>query len=506
MIDKRSTKRKHPSTLLMWFLIIAASYASASENQGKIRPWLVKAVYFYGNTSLSASELLGEMDTKPSRLFHKIKFSLSILTTDIETIASLYRDRGFLGIQVKADDIIKDPSSRRVTVNIVISEGPQTCIEKVAIQGGIVFGEAGTKRFIQAKPLAPYSMVKLTFDQQTICDSMAARGYPLCAVERLDSVDSTKHTASIVFIIDQGPLSVAGPLTINGAKRLRRIIIKRGLTFHQGDTLTAGRIQLSMRQLYETGMFKYVRIETPIADSAQKRLMTGPISQPVFIDIEEADFYKIQGGIGYGTYEGPRLSLSTSYGNVRGLGRIIGLEGKYSRLIQSVHLHYTAPWFLLLPPTAEAEVYGEHHNEVTFTGYLEGLTLSIFAKTQWAFSYRVFTSFEWVNNAEAQLHAPTFALMIHDNNTQSFGVGISYDNRDYILDPLKGLLIAADAELAGLVGKKTNHFYKFIVDVRGYVPIRHDLSAASGATAGYVNGYDIDKASVPSSGIVLCRQ
>jgi outer membrane protein insertion porin family len=489
--------RKRAYAVFMWFIVIAVGYPSAAEKRGKISPWLVKAVYFTGTASLSSSELLGAMDTKPSSLFHRIKFSPSLLTSDIETIAYLYHDKGFLDVRVKAGDIIRDPVSRRVTVNIVVSEGPQTRIDSVAIKGRTTFEGAEIKRFIRAKPLEPYSTVKLANDQQTICDSMAARGYPLCAVERIDSVNSIAHTASIAFIIDQGPLAVAGPLTINGAKRLRQVIIKRGLTFAQGDTLTTGRVLLSVRQLYETGMFNYIRITTPVADSAQKRRLAGPISLPVIINIEEADYYKVQGGVGYGTYEGVRLSLQTSYGNVLGLGRTIGLDGKYSQLIRSLHLRYTAPWFFFLPPTAEAEVYGEHHNEVTFTGYLEGWTLSLFAKTHWNFGYRAYSTFEWVQGAVIQPQRSLLSSMIHGNNTQSFGAGVTYDIRNNIFDPVKGLLVTSDMELAGLVGRGTNHFYKFMMDVRGYVPIGLILSAASAAMAGYVNGYGVDKAVVP---------
>jgi outer membrane protein insertion porin family len=462
-----------------------------------MKPWLVKAVNFTGNASISSSDLQSRMDTRPSRFFHRIKFSQSLLNADIEAIAYLYRDTGFLGVQVKTSDIIRDRSSNRVTVNIVISEGPQTRIASVAIQGRTVLGEAKIKHFIQARPFAPYSTEKLSYDQETIRDSIVSKGYALCNVDRRDSVDTIAHTASVAFVIDQGPLVMAGPLTVAGAKRLRQVIIKRGLTFHQGDTLTTRQVQLSVRQMYESGMFKYVQIAPQIADSAQQRRMDGPLTLPVQVNIEEADFYKVQCGVGYGTYEGPRLSLQTSYGNVLELGRTIGLDGKYSRLIQSLHLNYTAPWAFLLPPTAEADVFGEHHDEITFTGYLEGVTLSLFAKTSWNLGYRVFTTFEWINGvAIPPLHSDTTPF-IPSNNTQSLGTGFTYDIRDNMFDPTKGLFVSSDAEVAGLIGARTNHFYKLIMDLRGYVPVARFLDAASAATAGYVNGYGIDKAVVP---------
>jgi outer membrane protein insertion porin family len=485
------------SVMLLWLMVIVAGCASTAGKSGRMRPWLVKNVSFTGNASISSSDLLSRMDTKKGWIFHKVKFSQSLLNADIDAIAYLYHDKGFLDVKVAAGDVVKDPLSRRVTVDIVIGEGPQTRIDSVAIKGNAVLGNDRIKRFIKAKPLAPYSKVLLSYDQQALCDSIIAQGYPLCVVDRIDSLDSVTHRASVSFIIDQGPLAIAGSFEVKGAKRLREVIIKRGLAFRQGDTLTALRERLSVRGMYETGMFKYVRIETPVADSAQKRRNAGPITLPVQITVEEADFFKIQGGIGYGTYDGPRLSIQTSYGNVLGMGRTIGLDGKYSGLIQSLHLRYTAPWFFLLPPTAQAEVYGAHHNEVTFTGYLEGLTLSLLAKTSWNLGYRVFTSFEWVNGVKPQPQQSVLLPMTHGNNTQSFGAGLTYDIRDNLFDPEKGLLATSDAELAGLIGIGTNHFYKLVMDVRGYYPVVSFCNAAAAVTVGYVNGFGIDKDVVP---------
>ncbi len=504
IVDLKQTRirLRRPFPLLQWLMIIVVTFgasacASAAEKRGRMRYWLVKSVNFTGNASISSSELLDGMDTKPSRLFHKIKFSRSLLSADIDAIAFLYRYRGFLDIQIKAGEILRDPSSRMVTVDIIINEGPQTLIDSVAIKGNTVFGEAEIKRFIQAKPLTPYSAIRLSYDEQLIRDGIAARGYPLCAVDRTDGVDFIAHTASITFFVDQGPLVKAGPLEVKGAKGLREVIVKQGLTFHQGDTLTARQIQLSVRRMLETGMFKYVNITAPVADSSLQRQMAGPVSLPVLIHIEEADFFRVQGGVGYGTYEGMRLSLQTSYGNVLGLGRTIGLVGKYNRLIQSLHLHYTVPWILMLQPTAEINVYGEHHNEVTFTGNLSGMTLSIFGKTPRNLGYRLFTSFEWVNGVVIKPQLSGLSRMIHNNNTQSFGAGFTLDLRDNIFDPAKGLLVTSDAELAGLIGTGTNHFYKFIIDLRGYFPVSHFLNAAAAVTAGYVDGYGVDKAVVP---------
>jgi outer membrane protein insertion porin family len=125
------------------------------------------------------------------------------------------------------------------------------------------------------------------------------------------------------------------------------------------------------------------------------------------------------------------------------------------------------------------------------------LTLSLFAKTRWKLGYRVFTTFEWINGVVIPPQLSDTTPFIPGNNTQAFGVGFTYDTRDNLFDPTKGLFVNSDAEAAGLIGAQTNHFYKFIMDVREAFQVTSFLDAATAATAGYVNGYGVDKGSVP---------
>jgi len=496
-INKTSDKCRQSYIIFICLMLLIVSCASVSKSRGKMQPWVVTAVSFSGNTSISSFDILDVMETKPGNFFKTNKYSQSNVNADSSGIVNLYRNKGFVNIKVQSLTVVKDPLSRHVTVGIIICEGAQTRIGTVSIKGNSVLSEAEIKHIIHLKLLSLYSTDILAGKQQIIRDSLAGHGYSMCVVDRKDNIDTVAHLAAVIFTVNQGPLVKAGPVMVNGAKKLRDVITKRGLTFKTGDTLTSTQIRLSMRQMYESGMFKYVQITTPVADSAKIRQLPGPVSLPVHVDIQESDFFKVQGGVGYGTYEGVRLTLQTSYGNVFGLGQTIGLDGKYSQLLQSLHLHYIAPWFLLLPPTAEAELFGEHHNEVTFTGYIEGFTMSLLSKTPWNIDWRVFSTFEFVNDVKIQPAESSLTSLIHGNNTQSFGTVLTYDLRDNLIDPLKGMFVSSEAELAGLIGTQTNHFYKCIFDARGYVPVASNLHVASAVTIGYVNGWGIDNAVVP---------
>jgi outer membrane protein insertion porin family len=66
-----------------------------------------------------------------------------------------------------------------------------------------------------------------------------------------------------------------------------------------------------------------------------------------------------------------------------------------------------------------------------------------------------------------------------------------------MFDPTKGFFASSDAEVAGVIGTQTNHFYKLVLDIRGVIPLASVLTAATALTIGYVNGYGVDANSVP---------
>ena len=68
------TGRRYLSAVLTWLMILVVGCASTAGNHDRRKPWLVKAVDFTGNASISSSDLLDGMDTRPSRLFRRIKF------------------------------------------------------------------------------------------------------------------------------------------------------------------------------------------------------------------------------------------------------------------------------------------------------------------------------------------------------------------------------------------------------------------------------------------------
>jgi outer membrane protein assembly factor BamA len=179
--------------------------------------WTVKKISFSGNTVFTSGQLLNFMETKPSRFWKKSVYSHIKLESDTAVIAAAYSQKGYLAAEVSIDSIVQDTAHHRISLFLLISEGPQTIIDTVAIKGASALRPTEELQRLQTKPNAPFSTDAIDQDAQKIIADLAFRGYLYSHVVDSTSIDTVAHHASVVFNIDQGPLVFAGAFPTIGA-------------------------------------------------------------------------------------------------------------------------------------------------------------------------------------------------------------------------------------------------------------------------------------------------
>jgi outer membrane protein insertion porin family len=457
--------------------------------------WTVKKISFSGNTVFTSGQLLNFMETKPSHFWKKSVYSHIKLESDTAVIAAAYSQKGYLAAEVSIDSIVQDTAHHRISLFFLISEGPQTIIDTVAIKGASALRPTEELQRLQTKPNAPFSTDAIDQDAQKIITDLAFRGYLYSHVVDSTSIDTVTRHASVVFNIDQGPLVFAGAFQPSGLKKVRSVVVTRELKFKEGDTLTTKRIDATVQKLYATGLFNYVQIKVPpkILIVADKRLDT--VSEPVTATLDEAKFFSVDASAGYGTYDELRGSTEMRYGNLFGLGHAVTFDGFYNHYELRGDATYYYPWIFSLPVDASITTYVQH-NDITYLGLFDGIQFSVAKETNyWGLSYQV-----WV-----KIERTEYLVPIQDTtgttslaNTQSIGVDFFYDTRKKLTDTTSGAFVQVSPELAGLGGRGTNQYYRALIDARGYVTPLHWLRVSSAVEFGYAQGYGPRGDSVPA--------
>jgi outer membrane protein assembly complex protein YaeT len=445
-------------------IIIITIFLIVGLAQARSKQWKISDLHIEGNTTFTKSVLQNQMELKPTWIFGRITYSNARLRSDLETLRKFYRSQGFLNVEVSSENNVRDTSKQRIDVTITINEGPRTIVSSVRIFSRRNLVDTAINKDLKNRAGEPLLASALQSDIETIRNSLTSKGYLEVEVKHDIVIDSLKNGAGVIFKVNEGPLIRVKDISISGIKGIRLNVIMRELAFYQGDTLTIDKLRKSERQLYRTNLFSFIRIEPDFGDTSAATVTDLPDSSySLKVIVAEADHFRFEGGAGYGTSDGFRASMQTSYSNLFKLGHSITLIGNVSQKTQYVESIYTTPWFLGLPLQFNGSVYLNRYDdyENTYYGIFRGLRLSLGQTTAMKFAYQVWIN--WEDVVELNIKNDTIPKI----PTQSIGTNITYDNRNNLINPSQGVFNTAEFEVAGLTGK-SSQFIRMTDDARFY--------------------------------------
>lgn len=445
-----------------WVIILILA-GILSEVSAKPVDWRLAKVTISGNKTFKTSELKTLMGLKKKWFRRPSRFSSSKLRSDISSLIRFYRSQGFFAIDVSRT-ITRDSTRHRVSVELLIEEGERTRIVSTSLLQNQAILEDSIVEKLKSLPQCPLIIAELESDAEYLKSELENRGYLKAQVKPQLEVDSSNNNAMITFVVNQGPLISVDTIILSGNKHVHSRVLTRELEFGKGDTLTTRKIRLSEQNLYRTNLFNFAQIEPVIESDSLKDSAAYKSSFPIKVMVRQADFFRIEGGVGYGTADGPRASLRTSYANVFQIGHSLTFNGKYSAKLQNAEVIYEVPWFLALPLQFNSTLYLKRHDDYkdTYYGIFHGIRFSVGRTTDFNLAYQFLLNWEEVNNLRAKndSHLPELP-------TKSIGVRVSYDSRNNLINPSKGVLNSFETEVSGLTGN-SNQFMKISDDFRYY--------------------------------------
>ena len=490
MVKEERNQMRHMNMHYL-ILILLVFPLSAQDDDS----WRVNQVTFIGNEALRRNELLELMQMRPSRLFSRVTYSFSALIDDIAVLEAYYRNRGYLDVNISIAEIERDTANQNVNITLRIEEGLQTIIESIVFTGNHVFSDAELMDIIELAVGEPLDSAAFASAAEVITDSLAGRGYLFANVYRSLRLDTLSTTAIVMYEIEEGSVVSAGTFEFQGLEKVHSEVIRRELRFEEGDQLTRELIRESIRRIYTTGLFTFVRIEpldTIILEEPDSAIV------PVVIQVQEGDMFQIQGGGGYESDDGWYLTLQASYRNLFSLGHRITGSVRVASDVIGGRLAYNYPWFLSLPVFADLTTYLDRRDEESFEGVFSGGLAAISGRLGQYNSYRTWTRFEhvnWIVEPPPGEYLPD----VPTRNTFSLGLGLTRDTRANIFYPGTSIFSYLEGEIAGLGFSWSSNFYRFRFDVRGYYAFgQNRFSLSSALFTGYVNGFGDDRNVVPA--------
>lgn len=327
-----------PFLILLW-LVIGAGVTSACHNVGDVK---VLSLSFKGTTAFESKAIERVLATResgwlpwsPKHYFDRAEFE-----ADIKRISAFYADRGFPNARITNVDVAFNNAKDGVRLTISVDEGAPVLVEEVRFEGFDKLPEDGRKA-LDSMPLKQggrrdRDLVRSTRDQSARL--FRDRGYPLAVVDASERPGQSEMSVIVTYRADPGEQMTFGEVSVNGVETLQEKNIVRELAFKPGQLFDERLVARSQRQLSRLELLDLAVVSPRLDDIDGNRV-------PVGVTVAEGPPRVLRLGLGYGSEELARGTLSWQHLNFYGGAKQATVDAKYSRIDRGVELGLIDPY------------------------------------------------------------------------------------------------------------------------------------------------------------------
>ena len=341
-----------------------------------------------------------------------------------------YLEHGFLRVELDDLDVQLDEAREQATVTLRVHEGPSFHVRSVEFEGTsphVAATEQGLRErtLHDGKEYGPW--VDLTL-RHALVEAHSRAGYPFAEVEVSSVLDEETGDVALFARTVPGDRVKVARVVVEGNVRTRTSSIQAMLDIDPGDLYDSEEVRLAFRRLYATGLFETIRIE-PRGTGEERDLV---------VAVDEGRAVQVRVEPGWGSYEGPRMTVAVEDGNFAGRMQRLGLEGTASLRAQSARLGWVDPEFLDTHFAAEIAITPEHREEPSFEFSRVGM--SFFLRRRWTVDWSTAFGYEFRPTNVSDDLAPTpLAPDINDDaDVAELSAALILDDRDSPLLATRG--------------------------------------------------------------------
>jgi outer membrane protein insertion porin family len=452
---------------------------------------LIKEIRFEGNKAFSTGKLKGSgfrrivgggvTETKERWMFSWMtdagKYKEEMLRNDVNLIADLYYNNGYVNIRVGEPQVqlLEDKSGLLVTIGI--TEGEQFRTGAIDFKGDLLETADFLGRQVKLKTDEVFSRALLRADVFTLTDLYADKGYAFANVTPLTKADPQKKTIDITFDMEKGEKVYIERINVSGNTKSRDKVVRRELRLMEGELYSATGLKKSKQNLNNLGFFEDVNLATA-KGSADNKLNLN-------VEVKEKATGTFSIGAGYSSIDGLIGQGSIQQANFLGLGLKANASASIGGKSQTYNLGLTDPYFLDSKWTLGGDVYRAEREYIDFSRRVTGgdikagYPISDILSTFWLYKYEAKEIFNESLAYQAAAIKPEA-----NSTTSAIFASITRNSTDYRLDPSSGMVNTVSTEYAGLGG--TNRFLRFIGETSLYFPVKWSTVFSVRGTMGYV--------------------
>ncbi|AGW13120.1 autotransporter assembly complex protein TamA [Megalodesulfovibrio gigas] len=351
-----------------------------------------------------------------------------------------------------------------------ITPGPVYVLSKVEIT---LADQPGVDASASFPPLPGLGLVvggpfqaKAVLDAQGQLTAQLRRtGYPYATAARpLVLASTTEPTVRVVYTLTPGPRATFGATRFEGLTSVKTSFLEDEPLWKPGDLYNHDLLRELEKRLARHNLFGAIGAmpaETPNADG----------SVDIIVTLGERKHRTVKGGAGYKSDVGASISLGWEHRNLFGGGERLALVLDVSMLESKALAEFEKPKFLRPDQSLKSSL--EAKTEDTSAYEADSLTGKVLVEREFGERWRgsVGVAFRQADVLRDEARPEQDELKY---SLASTPLALTYDSRDSVLDPTRGVLLAWMAEPFYSVGESTmssDAFLKLETQARGFLTL-----------------------------------
>ena len=368
-----------------------------------------------------------------------------------------YAAAGYPDLTIQAPWLFREPDGSEVRLLLELDEGLRQRLTAVEFDLDPEDEDAvpiplleGSVRDLIGEPFTTRLATRV---RGQLLEAYANRGFPEATVVTPRRVDLETGAVTLRARILPGPLVKLGEIhTPEDATSRRSFVLKR-LGLRSGDLYNEQALRRGFASLYRTGLYRTVQVDLA-PKSADEKTDSGPEVPPVsgdpnapilrdlVVQLDEAPSRELFVEPGYGAFELARLRGGYRQRNWLGTGRGLRLEGLLAQRALGAEFGVSDPSLFGANILGDASVSFEERERPSFTRQESAFELSgTFARTrnfQLALEYTISRTRVFDVSVDPASD-PTLAAALEGVDVASITIAPSYDTRDRLFTPNRGV-------------------------------------------------------------------
>jgi outer membrane protein insertion porin family len=452
--------------------------------------YTVRKVEIRGNQRISVGDIRAQMLTRPpKKLLGNGVYVAAVLQEDLAAVRALYQKHGYLDTRV-AEHVALDARTRQADISLDITEGSQTLVGRVTVQGESPVPTGELLAAIRLKPGAPFRPDAVAEDENEVAARIAALGYPHVQVDAEVERVPDQSRADLVLHVDPGPYVELGRVFWAGNFLTRESLLQRQLDMQEGAPFSLAAVLSGQRRLRDLDLFQSVQVRTiGLKEKASK--------VHLLVTMVEKSAYYFELGGGYETDKGLYGRTKVGDRNFLGTSKQIRLAGEQSQVGYRWEAGATDPRLLGSDVKADLGLFVENQEAFNQDFGYDTLGGKITLSRPWGPRVTTAIGLSYERRQQYLREQDATSSDVDPAALEPRAIlmttpAIRWDTRDSFIQPHRGGLTSLAVDISKGLESSLDNFVKYKLDLRGYHAPFSRMTLAGRVFAGYIQPYGVD--------------